>query len=30
MLARSGLLQMLERYSIARDGSILCIYGDPA
>ena len=30
MLARSGLLQMLERYSIARNGSILCIYGDSA
>ena len=30
MLARSGLLQMLERYSIARNGFILCIYGDTA
>ena len=30
MLARSELLQMLERYSLARDGSKLCIYGDPA
>ena len=30
MLARSGLRQMFERYSIARDGSILCIHGDPA
>ena len=30
MLARSGLLQMLERYSIVQDGSLLCIYGDPS
>ena len=30
ILARPGLLQMLEHYSIARDGSILCIFGDPA
>ena len=30
MLAGSELLQMLERYSIVRDGSILCIYGDSA
>ena len=29
MLARSGLLQMLQHYSIAQDGSILCIYGNP-
>ena len=30
MLVKSGLLQMLEHYSVARDGSVLCIYGDPA
>ena len=30
MLARSRLLQVLEHYSITQDGSILCIYGDPA
>ena len=30
MLARSGLQQMVMRYSISREGSILCIYGDPA
>ena len=30
ILAKSGLLQMLECYSVARHGSTLCIYGDPA
>ena len=30
MLVKSGLLQMLEHYSVARDGSVLCIYGHPA
>ena len=29
MLARSGLLGDLQQHTIAQNGSILCIYGDP-
>ena len=29
MLARSGLLGNLHQHTIAQNGSILCIYGDP-
>ena len=30
LLARSGLLQDLQQHSIAPNGDLLCIYGDPA
>ena len=30
MLARSGLLGHLKQHTIEQNGSILCIYGDPA
>ena len=30
MLARSGVLNELQQHAIGQDGSLLCIYGDPA
>ena len=30
MLAMSGLLPMLETYSVSSTGQALCLYGDPA
>lgn len=30
LLAQSGFMDILQRYSIAPDGTVLCVYGDPA
>ena len=30
MLRESGLLELLEKYSVSPEGRIMCIYGDPA